>query len=116
MIMLLLFISANVMKGVIHIVEPDILVFSAKTVMAFLRLAINSTDTPSASSGAHVKIQFGTIRSAMSSHSKKQLSSTEKGTVRSAQSSVLYRGNCSTDPGGANGIATKKADAASSNH
>jgi hypothetical protein len=93
MIILLLFISADLMKGVILIVQPDILLCSSKTVMAFLRLAVNSTDTPSASSGVHVKIQFGTIRSAMSSQVQKQLLSTEKGTVRSVQSSVLYCGN-----------------------
>jgi hypothetical protein len=83
MIMLLLFICADLMKGVILIARAEILVCRAKTVNAFMLLAVNSIEPPSAYSGAHVRIQFGTIRSAMSSQSEKQLLSTEKGTVRS---------------------------------
>jgi hypothetical protein len=87
-IILLLFISAELMGAVI-------LVPTAKTVMAFLPLAVHSAETPSASRGAQVKIQFGAIRKAMSSQLKKLMPSTEKGTVRSAESSVLYYSSCS---------------------
>jgi hypothetical protein len=69
------------LKGVILIVHADILVSSPKTGIASLPLAVNSIETPSVSSGAHIMIQFGTIRPAMSSQFKRRLYSTDRGTL-----------------------------------